>query len=91
VLASATGGRQFPHTGLADGDEVDLGGLRLQAIATPGHIPEHVAFVPGSVSYRHCWTSSLATVAPTDGFPGLLLPGFQEISGVEDGIHTRGT
>jgi hydroxyacylglutathione hydrolase len=45
VLASATGGRQFPHTGLADGDEVDLGGLRLRAMATPGHTPEHVAFL----------------------------------------------
>jgi len=31
VLASAAGGRTFPHTGLHDGDEVDLGGLRLQA------------------------------------------------------------
>lgn len=26
ILASAAGGREFPHTGLADGDEVDLGG-----------------------------------------------------------------
>src|SRR5918996_518693 len=31
VLASAEGHREFPHTGLADGDEVDLGGLRLRA------------------------------------------------------------
>jgi hydroxyacylglutathione hydrolase len=45
VLASATGGREFPHTGLADGDEVDLGGLRLRALATPGHTPEHAAFL----------------------------------------------
>lgn len=45
VLASATGGREFPHAGLADGDEVDLGGLRLRAMATPGHTPEHVAFL----------------------------------------------
>ncbi len=45
VLASATGGRGFPHTGLHDGDEIDLGGLRLRAMATPGHTPEHVAFL----------------------------------------------
>jgi glyoxylase-like metal-dependent hydrolase (beta-lactamase superfamily II) len=45
VLASAAGARQFPHTGLADGDEVDLGGLRLRALATPGHTPEHLSFL----------------------------------------------
>lgn len=37
VLASATGHRAFPHTALADGDETDLGGLTLRALATPGH------------------------------------------------------
>ncbi len=31
--------------GLRDGDELDLGGLRLRALATPGHTPEHVAFL----------------------------------------------
>lgn len=45
VLASATGEREFPHRGLRDGDEVDLGGLRLRALATPGHTAEHVAFL----------------------------------------------
>jgi glyoxylase-like metal-dependent hydrolase (beta-lactamase superfamily II)/rhodanese-related sulfurtransferase len=45
VLASAAGQRGFPHRGLADGDEVDLGGLTLQAWATPGHTDEHVAFL----------------------------------------------
>lgn len=44
VLASAAGDREFPHTGLGDGDEVDLGGLRLRALATPGHTHEHLAF-----------------------------------------------
>lgn len=44
LLASATGGRQFPHEGLADGDEVDLGGLTLRALSTPGHTDEHVSY-----------------------------------------------
>ena len=44
VLASTAGGRLFDHTGLADGDEVDLGGLRLRALRTPGHTDEHLAF-----------------------------------------------
>ncbi|WP_431425788.1 MBL fold metallo-hydrolase [Actinokineospora sp.] len=45
VLASAAGAREFVHTGLADGDEVDLGGLRLRTLATPGHTHEHVSFL----------------------------------------------
>lgn len=44
VLASAAGGREFPHTGLLDAEVVDLGGLSLRALATPGHTHEHVAF-----------------------------------------------
>jgi hydroxyacylglutathione hydrolase len=44
VLASAEGGREHPHTALSDGDEADLGGLRLRALATPGHTHEHIAF-----------------------------------------------
>jgi rhodanese-related sulfurtransferase/glyoxylase-like metal-dependent hydrolase (beta-lactamase superfamily II) len=45
VLASAAGHREFSHTGLHDGDEVDLGGLRLRALLTPGHTHEHLAFL----------------------------------------------
>jgi hydroxyacylglutathione hydrolase len=45
VLASAAGHREFAHTGLHDGDEVDLGGLRLRALLTPGHTHEHMAFL----------------------------------------------
>lgn len=44
VLASAAGNREFPHTALADNDEVDLGGLTLRTLATPGHTHEHIAF-----------------------------------------------
>lgn len=44
VLASAAGNREFPHTGLVDGDEVDLGGLTLRTLATPGHTHEHIAY-----------------------------------------------
>ncbi|HEY3002199.1 MAG TPA: MBL fold metallo-hydrolase [Kribbellaceae bacterium] len=45
VLASAAGRRAFPHTPLADGDEIDLGGLTLRALATPGHTDEHLSFL----------------------------------------------
>lgn len=45
VLASTAGHREFPHRGLEDGDEVNLGGLILQAMSTPGHTDEHLAYV----------------------------------------------
>lgn len=45
VLAPAAGGLEWPHRALGDGDEIDLGGLRLRAVATPGHTPEHLAYL----------------------------------------------
>ncbi len=45
ILASAEGGLEFAHRGLRDGDVVDLGGLVLQALATPGHTPEHLSYL----------------------------------------------
>ncbi|WP_328398340.1 MBL fold metallo-hydrolase [Streptomyces sp. NBC_00390] len=45
VLASAAGNRAFAHTAFADGDETDLGGLTLRALATPGHTDEHLSFL----------------------------------------------
>ena len=44
VLAAKEADLEYPHRGLDDGEEVDLGGLWLRAIATPGHTPEHLSF-----------------------------------------------
>lgn len=45
VVASAVGDREFDHHGMRDGDELDLVGLRLRAIGTPGHTDEHISFL----------------------------------------------
>jgi len=45
LLVPGAGGHEFPVRGLADGEEVDLGGLTLRAVATPGHTPEHLAYL----------------------------------------------
>ena len=45
VLASAAGNRSFGHHGLSDGDDFDLGGLRLRALGTPGHTDEHLSYL----------------------------------------------
>ena len=63
VLAPAAGGTGFGHRGLHDGDELDLGGLRLRALATPGHTPEHMAYLlldgdrrPRCSPAGRCWS-----------------------------------
>ncbi len=35
----------YPHTALRDGEDLEVGALRVRCIATPGHTPEHVAFL----------------------------------------------
>jgi hydroxyacylglutathione hydrolase len=45
VLAPQASRLGFPHKGLEDGEEVDLGGLTLRVLATPGHAPEHVSYL----------------------------------------------
>src|SRR6266542_4341487 len=43
LLAPAGSGLSFGHEELRDGQELDLGGLTLRALATPGHTPEHLS------------------------------------------------
>jgi glyoxylase-like metal-dependent hydrolase (beta-lactamase superfamily II) len=45
VVAPAAGGLEWPHRSMNDGEIVDLGGLSLRALSTPGHTPEHLAYL----------------------------------------------
>jgi len=45
ILASAEAGVRFDHRPLGGGDRVRLGDLELEVLRTPGHSPEHVAFL----------------------------------------------
>jgi len=45
ILAPAASHLATVYRGLEDGEEVDLGGLTLRATATPGHTPEHLAYL----------------------------------------------
>ena len=45
ILAPRASRLGFAHQGLEDGQEVDLGGLTLRTLATPGHAPEHVSYL----------------------------------------------
>jgi len=44
-LAPAGSGLSFGHQELRGGQDLDLGGLTLQALATPGHTPEHLSYL----------------------------------------------
>jgi len=45
LLAPAGSGLSFGHQELRGGQDLDLGGLTLQALATPGHTPEHLSYL----------------------------------------------
>jgi len=44
-VAPADAKLQVPHHGMEGGDELTVGRYRLRAIATPGHTPDHLAYV----------------------------------------------
>ena len=43
IYLGAAAKAEYAFTPLADGDRVELGGVRLQAIETPGHTPESIS------------------------------------------------
>ncbi len=45
VAAPARGKYEFPHRPMAEGDELRVGAVRLVAIETPGHTPEHISWL----------------------------------------------
>jgi hydroxyacylglutathione hydrolase len=44
-VASAAAGLRFPYRPAHEGDELEVGELRLHVLETPGHTPEHVSYV----------------------------------------------
>jgi hydroxyacylglutathione hydrolase len=45
VVGARAANLAFPHRGLEGGEALDLGGLSFEAIATPGHTPEHLSYL----------------------------------------------
>jgi hydroxyacylglutathione hydrolase len=50
IVAPAGSNLEFAHTPVNDGDEVEFGGVRLRAVAAPGHTYEHTAYLAADVS-----------------------------------------
>jgi hydroxyacylglutathione hydrolase len=86
VVVSGMGGKEWtpPYADVVvkDGDEVTLGGIRLKAVHTPGHTPEHVtwALYDDTRSKETPWmlfTGDFLFVGDV-GRPDLLGPGQQK-------------
>ncbi len=45
VVAARAAGLGHPHHGLVGGERLDVGDLAIEALATPGHTPEHLAYL----------------------------------------------
>lgn len=63
IVAPARGGYEFEHVPVDEGDEIELGGLRLTAIATPGHTPEHLAWAVSELGAAGGFTPGLGDPA----------------------------
>ncbi len=50
IHVSRDAGAEYEHEPLADGDTVAVGEARITALATPGHRPEHLAFLVADAS-----------------------------------------
>ena len=67
VVMPAGSDAAFRHRAVSDGDAVEVGPLRVRAIRTPGHTPEHTSYLVASVD------------APD--LPGLLFSGGSLLAG----------
>ena len=69
-LAPTAAGLDREYRGLTDGDLVDVGRYRLEAVATPGHTPDHLAYLlsddAGPVALFSGGSLMVGTVGRTD-------------------------
>jgi hydroxyacylglutathione hydrolase len=81
---------RFPHTGLHDGDSIEVGRIRLDVIHTPGHTPEHLSFLlfdlPTGDQPRMLFTGDFLFVGDL-GRPDLLEEAAGVVGSREVGAH----
>lgn len=53
---------EFPHRKLAHGEEVAIGGLRIQALETPGHSPDSLSLYVDDDGHRAVFTGDILFV-----------------------------
>ncbi len=83
-----------PDRVLADGETLDFNGLSLQAVATPGHTMNHLAFAFAAenalFSGDHVMGWSTTIVAPPDGAMGPYMASLDKLRTRNDAIYWPG-
>jgi glyoxylase-like metal-dependent hydrolase (beta-lactamase superfamily II)/rhodanese-related sulfurtransferase len=106
-LAKATGakihiskeaGVEYEHEPLEDGDVVEMGEVRIVAVATPGHRPEHTSFlVEDTTRSQEPWVvitgdslfvGDLARPEPEEGARGLF-NSLRKLADLKDFVEVR--
>lgn len=93
IYAPKSGNCAFPHTPLAEGDEVALEDIRFRVIETAGHTPEHICYIatdmargPTPVALFSGDTLFVGDVGRPDLFPGRA----EELAtSLFDNLHTK--
>jgi glyoxylase-like metal-dependent hydrolase (beta-lactamase superfamily II) len=83
-----------PDLELADGDAVEGPGWTLNAVATPGHMANHLAFAlpqeRALFSADHVMAWSTTVVAPPDGSMSAFMASLEKLKGREDAVYWPG-
>lgn len=83
-----------PDIALCDGEVVSAGGFSLEAVHTPGHTANHLAFALGGTnilfSGDHVMGWSTTMVAPPDGAMGDYMASLEKLVGREESFYLPG-
>jgi glyoxylase-like metal-dependent hydrolase (beta-lactamase superfamily II)/rhodanese-related sulfurtransferase len=70
IVAPARGRYEFEHRAVDDGDRIELGEYTLTALATPGHTPEHLAWLVTETAPGAATATGASAPEPIAAFTG---------------------
>jgi glyoxylase-like metal-dependent hydrolase (beta-lactamase superfamily II) len=82
-------GDYVPERVLEDGEELQIGGERITAVATPGHTSNHLCFAYGDALFSgdHVMGWSTTVVVPPDGDMAAYMQSLDKIRRREDRVY----
>jgi glyoxylase-like metal-dependent hydrolase (beta-lactamase superfamily II) len=94
VLEASTDQEYAPDRQLGEGDNVDGPGWRLEAVETPGHMANHLAFAlpeeKALFSADHVMAWSTTVVAPPDGSMRAYMASLDKLRGRDEIVYWPG-